>query len=203
MIVRAIVTREPIAAVLATLEEPWRAGSGDLSGGRSIAAAGSGVSSLTAAAAGEVGAWLEFCGIVRTIETEGTPAGTDAAGAGGTGSDGSGSSGTGAGEMGSGGRASGGTGAGGTGGVRIRAIDYEAHEDMAVHRMERILEELGSKHSLTAALAIHRIGVVPVGEPSLLVRILAPHRGEALRACAEFIDELKTWVPIWKHPIPE
>ena len=48
---------------------------------------------------------------------------------------------------------------------------------------------------------IHRIGRVEVGEASLFVRMFTPHRGEALRACAAFIDELKELVPIWKHPL--
>lgn len=84
----------------------------------------------------------------------------------------------------------------------IRALRYEAHEAMAVHQMNQILSRLGAEHGLTAALVLHRVGEVPVGEASLLVRILSPHREEALRATARFIDELKQWVPIWKHPVP-
>jgi molybdopterin synthase catalytic subunit len=87
------------------------------------------------------------------------------------------------------------------GGVPITGIDYEAHEEMAVHQIGRILARLSEKYPLTAALVIHRVGLVGVGEASLLVRFMAPHRQEALSACAEFIDELKLWVPIWKHPV--
>jgi molybdopterin synthase catalytic subunit len=87
-------------------------------------------------------------------------------------------------------------------GVALLALDYEAHEPMAVHQIEQILERLGREYPLLAALVMHRIGRVPVGEASLLMRLWAPHRGEALRACAEFIDELKRLVPIWKHPVP-
>ena len=87
------------------------------------------------------------------------------------------------------------------GGAAIRALEYEAHEEMAVHQMEKILADLASKYPLRAVLVVHRLGVVPVGEPSLLVRILSPHRGEALAAAASFIDELKKWVPIWKHAV--
>jgi molybdopterin synthase catalytic subunit len=83
----------------------------------------------------------------------------------------------------------------------IAALDYEAHEAMAVHQLERIVELLGRTHELQAMLVVHRIGLVPVGEASLLVRVLARHRGEALEACREFLDELKTWVPIWKQAV--
>ena len=83
----------------------------------------------------------------------------------------------------------------------ITAIEYEAHPDMAQHQLERLVERIGSKYPLHAMLVIHRIGRVPVGEASLLVRVLSGHRQESLQACAEFIDELKKWIPIWKHPI--
>lgn len=89
----------------------------------------------------------------------------------------------------------------GDGERRIVAIEYEAHPEMAQHQLEMLARRIASAHSLEALLVIHRIGRVPVGEPSLLVRTLSGHRGESLRACAEFIDELKKWVPIWKHPI--
>ncbi len=84
----------------------------------------------------------------------------------------------------------------------IRALSYEAHEAMAVHQIQQILARLGAEHGLTAALVLHRVGEVKVGEASLLVRILAPHRVEALRATIEFINELKRLVPIWKHAVP-
>jgi molybdopterin synthase catalytic subunit len=86
-------------------------------------------------------------------------------------------------------------------GSPIVALEYEAHEAMARRQMELIIERLGESYPLEAMLVIHRTGLVPVGEASLLVRILSPHRGEALRACAEFLDQLKVWVPIWKHPV--
>lgn len=83
---------------------------------------------------------------------------------------------------------------------RITALDYEAHPEMAQHQLERVAREVAERHGLLALCVLHRTGRVPVGEASLYIRIHSSHRGEALRACAEFIDELKTWVPIWKHP---
>lgn len=86
--------------------------------------------------------------------------------------------------------------------VRIRAIEYEAHDEMALHQLHRILDQMAAQHPLQAFLVIHRLGEVPVGEPSLLVRALSGHRNGALVAVAAFIHEMKQWVPIWKHPIP-
>lgn len=85
------------------------------------------------------------------------------------------------------------------GGRTIEALDYEAHSAMAEHQLTRLAERIAAERGLEALLVIHRIGRVPVGEPSMLVRVWSGHRAEALAGCAELIDELKKWVPIWKH----
>ncbi len=86
-------------------------------------------------------------------------------------------------------------------GARIDAIEYEAHREMAHHQMEMIAERIAEEHGLTDFECFHRIGIVPAGEPSLLVRVAASHREEAFKAIMVFIDELKQVVPIWKKPM--
>lgn len=138
--------------------------------------ADSGVTRGHADLGGPIGAWLDFYGIVRGFEApdekngEASPASRDQ------------------------------IDASSRKPREIRGIDYEAHEAMAQHQLENLVAGLAARYPIKAMLVIHRVGVVTVGEPSLLVRILTPHRGEALRACADFIDELKQVVPIWKHP---
>ena len=84
---------------------------------------------------------------------------------------------------------------------RIEAIEYEAHKEMATHQMLRIAERLSEEHDLADFECFHRIGYVPAGEPSLLVRVASIHREAAFAAIMTFIDELKQIVPIWKTPI--
>ena len=84
-------------------------------------------------------------------------------------------------------------------GQTLAGLHYEAHESMARRHLERIFHELAQSHSCAAVLFIHRLGWVPVGEASLFIRVLAAHRGEALRFLAEAIDRLKKDVPIWKR----
>jgi len=86
-------------------------------------------------------------------------------------------------------------------GAKITGIDYEAHREMAQHQLERVAEQAREKFQLTQIIIRHRIGFVPVGEPSLLVRVGSPHRAAAFRASASVVDELKKSVPIWKHPV--
>ena len=81
----------------------------------------------------------------------------------------------------------------------LSGLYYEAYEDMARPLLERHFDELARLHPCDAVLFIHRLGWVPVGEPSLYVRVLSAHRGEGLRFLADAIDRLKLDVPIWKR----
>jgi molybdopterin synthase catalytic subunit len=47
----------------------------------------------------------------------------------------------------------------------------------------------------------HRVGDVPLSEPSVCVAVSAPHRAEAFAAAREIIDRVKAEVPIWKKEI--
>lgn len=85
----------------------------------------------------------------------------------------------------------------------IAGLYYEAYEPMARELLARHFAELSSLHPCAELLLIHRLGWVPVGEASLYLRVLAAHRGPALRLVADAIEGLKLDVPIWKradHP---
>jgi molybdopterin synthase catalytic subunit len=81
----------------------------------------------------------------------------------------------------------------------LAGLRYEAHEPMARRHLDRIFDELATAHPCEGVTFIHRLGWVPVGEASLFVRVLAAHRGEALRFLAAAIDRMKADVPIWKR----
>ena len=80
----------------------------------------------------------------------------------------------------------------------LAGLNYEAYESMARLEFARIAGELAKQHPVAAALVIHRIGLVPVGEASLFVRVYSKHRGAALGFCGALIDRMKEDVPIWK-----
>jgi molybdopterin synthase catalytic subunit len=83
----------------------------------------------------------------------------------------------------------------------ITAIDYEAHEQMARHQFGLLFDAVEKRWPVESVRVVHRIGVVPVNEPSLWVEMIAPHRAEAFAACQFIIDEMKQKVPIWKKPL--
>jgi len=83
-------------------------------------------------------------------------------------------------------------------GEALGGLHYQAYEPMATRHLKRIFGELAVTSPCIEVLFIHRLGWVPVGEASLYLRILASHRGEALRFCGDAIDRMKAEVPIWK-----
>jgi molybdopterin synthase catalytic subunit len=83
-------------------------------------------------------------------------------------------------------------------GREVEILEYEAYEELAREELERVAVEAAKRHGLGAAYLAHRLGVVPVGEASVIVAASAAHRAEAFAGCRELIDELKRSVPIWK-----
>ena len=80
-------------------------------------------------------------------------------------------------------------------------LEYEAYRPMALAEMEKIASEAGAAWPLFKVCLIHRLGVVPAGEASVVVGAAAAHRREAFAACRFLIDTLKARVPIWKREV--
>jgi molybdopterin synthase catalytic subunit len=82
-------------------------------------------------------------------------------------------------------------------------LEYEAYEGMAEEVMSELGAALAERYDLCAVAIHHRVGRVGIGERSVVVAVSAPHRQDALAACAEAIDTLKQTVPLWKKEIYE
>jgi molybdopterin converting factor subunit 1 len=83
----------------------------------------------------------------------------------------------------------------------VPSLDYEAYAEMASEQMRSIAAEAISRHGLCAAAVEHRIGTVPLSEPSVIVAASAPHRPEAFAGAREIIDRVKALAPIWKREV--
>ena len=83
-------------------------------------------------------------------------------------------------------------------GQRVRHLEYEAYESLAVREAERIIAEAVGRFGVSHAACAHRVGDLAVGELAVWVGVSAPHRDEAFRACRYIIDEIKHRLPIWK-----
>jgi MoaE-MoaD fusion protein len=80
----------------------------------------------------------------------------------------------------------------------VPELDYEAYVEMAERRLRSIGEEVAAAHGLCAVALEHRTGTVPLSEPSVVVAVSAPHRGEAFAGARALIDRVKAEAPIWK-----
>jgi MoaE-MoaD fusion protein len=83
----------------------------------------------------------------------------------------------------------------------VDQLEYEAYREMAEERIARILGECVERHGLEAAAAEHRVGAVPLGEPSVIVAVSAAHRDAAFAGAREAIDRIKAETPIWKREV--
>ena len=77
-------------------------------------------------------------------------------------------------------------------------LEYEAYETLGVKEGEKILQDALSRFRVGAAMCIHNLGALEIGELAVWVGVSSPHRDEAFAACRYIIDEVKHRVPIWK-----
>jgi len=81
----------------------------------------------------------------------------------------------------------------------VDQLEYEAYAEMAERKIAEIVTRAIETHGLIAAAAEHRIGTVPLSEPSVIVAASAPHRTEAFEGAREIIDRIKEQAPLWKR----
>jgi molybdopterin synthase catalytic subunit len=85
-----------------------------------------------------------------------------------------------------------------TRGRRTLYLDYEAYEEMALEQMEELAQRALEQFQVREVALVHRLGRLEIGETSVLIVVVSPHRGAAFDACRWLIDTLKRSVPIWK-----
>ena len=83
-------------------------------------------------------------------------------------------------------------------GRSVESLGYEAHETMALRVLAQIADEVTERFGVERLAIVHRTGEVPLGEISIAVVAVAPHRDAAFAAARYGIDETKARAPIWK-----
>ena len=81
----------------------------------------------------------------------------------------------------------------------IQALRYDAYAEMAEQLIRHSVEEAMMRWSLTSAHIQHRLGLVDVGHPSVVVVVAAPHRDHAYAASQFLIERIKQHAPVWKR----
>ena len=80
-------------------------------------------------------------------------------------------------------------------------LNYEAYSEMAERMLARIGDEIQARWPKVLSVSIlHRTGRLEIGEPSVVIAVATPHRGDGcFDACSYAIERLKAIVPIWKE----
>ena len=87
-------------------------------------------------------------------------------------------------------------------GQPLVALDYEAYGEMALKQLRELAGRARQRWPMILKMALlHRTGRVGLGEPSVVIAVSTPHRGEAFAACQWLIDTLKAEVAIWKKEV--
>ena len=87
-------------------------------------------------------------------------------------------------------------------GKKVVRLEYEGYVPMAEKVLLGISEQVFKKwEGICRVAMVHRLGIVPVGEASVVIVISSPHRKDSLEAVHFSIDQIKALVPIWKKEI--
>lgn len=81
----------------------------------------------------------------------------------------------------------------------VQTIDYTAYATLAEKALAEIEQETLQRFEIRHCRLVHRIGLLKLGELSVLVVVRAGHRGPAFEAARWAIDTLKARVPVWKE----
>ena len=86
------------------------------------------------------------------------------------------------------------------GGRSVVELEYEAHPG-AEQALRAVAERVVAEVDVIAVAAVHRTGLLAVGDVAVVVAASAAHRGEAFEGARRLIDDLKRDVPVWKRQV--
>src|SRR5512133_1547136 len=84
-------------------------------------------------------------------------------------------------------------------GQPVHSMTYEAHVSLAEKVLHEIESEALSKFVIQKCRIQHRIGLLRLGEASVIIVVRSAHRADGYAASRYAIDELKQRAPIWKE----
>jgi molybdopterin synthase catalytic subunit len=83
-------------------------------------------------------------------------------------------------------------------GRQVVRMEYEGYENMANAGLRKIAESAKRKWPVKKIAIAHRLGILEIGEASVVIAVACAHRAQAFEACRFVIDTLKKTIPIWK-----
>ncbi len=80
----------------------------------------------------------------------------------------------------------------------VTTLEYEAYDSVVESKIREVIDEACEAWPVLRIAAVHRIGVLGVGDAAVMVAVSTSHRADAFPAARYVIDELKSRAPIWK-----
>lgn len=88
------------------------------------------------------------------------------------------------------------------GGKAVTSLEYSAHPS-ALSVMTAVVTAVAAELPVVKVAALHRVGMLAIGDVAVVVAASAAHRDQAFLAARRLIDDIKHSVPIWKHQLFE
>lgn len=85
-----------------------------------------------------------------------------------------------------------------TNGLGVTRLTLDARPGVAEQVMAEIEAEARAAFDVIDLMAVHRWGVLEIGQPIVFVAAAAEHRRAAFQAADYLMDQLKTRAPVWK-----
>jgi len=85
------------------------------------------------------------------------------------------------------------------GDAAVEALELLHYERLTLPGMEALADQAFARFDLMGLLMVHRVGVIAVGEPIVLVSAAARHRRDAIQAVDFTMDHLKSDAWFWKR----
>ncbi|MFK7927784.1 MAG: molybdenum cofactor biosynthesis protein MoaE [Myxococcota bacterium] len=83
----------------------------------------------------------------------------------------------------------------------VQSLHYEAYEEVAVQTLAEIAAECAERWPNSRTAIVHRLGGVPLTEPTVVIATATPHRPACYAANRYALEQLKARVAIWKKEI--
>jgi molybdopterin synthase catalytic subunit len=84
-------------------------------------------------------------------------------------------------------------------GRRVRHLEYEAFEPLALKTFARINDEVRDRWGDTVLAIHHRVGRLDIGDATVVIVAATAHRAAAFEICRYAIERVKQITPVWKH----
>lgn len=83
----------------------------------------------------------------------------------------------------------------------VEQLEYEAYIPLCLVYFKDLCEKTFQKYNITKICIHHRIGIVKVGEISIMIAVSGPHRKDPIAAVEYIINEIKANAAVWKKSI--